>query len=141
MMPDAVPPGLNSPSGPFGYDEVRPLLDALRDPVQAVRTGAAIAGADAAALDAVTQYAEKIGLAFQVADDILDVEGTTEQLGKTAGKDRQAGKQTYPAVYGLPESRRHAAKLVSQAVQCLEPFGQKARMLASLADFIVTRTS
>jgi len=108
---------------------------------QAVRTGAAIAGADAAALDAVTQYAEKIGLAFQVADDILDVEGTTEQLGKTAGKDRQAGKQTYPAVYGLPESRRHAAKLVSQAVQCLEPFGQKARMLASLADFIVTRTS
>jgi len=108
---------------------------------QAVRTGAAIAGADAAALDALSRYGENIGLAFQVADDILDVEGTTEQLGKTAGKDQHSGKQTYPAVYGLPASHKQAAELAAQAKQCLEGFGPKARILASLADFIVTRTS
>jgi len=108
---------------------------------QSARTGAIIAGAGPQELANVTDYGEKIGLAFQIADDILDVEGTTKQLGKTAGKDAQSGKQTYPAVFGVEASRRKAGELVEQAKQCLAQFGEKGRKLCALADFIIARES
>ena len=108
---------------------------------QAVRTGAVIAAAPADRVAAVTEYGGKIGLAFQIADDILDVEGTTEQLGKTAGKDAAQGKQTWPAVFGLEASRREAGELVEQAKQALRPLGGRAETLCLLADFIIARKS
>jgi len=108
---------------------------------QAVRTGAAIAGAPAEELRNVTAYGEKIGLAFQIVDDILDVEGTTEELGKTAGKDAKSGKQTWPAAFGLAASRERAAALAAEAADCLAPFGERAGLLCSLADYIVARKS
>jgi len=106
---------------------------------QAVRTGATIAGADGATIERCTRYGEEIGVAFQIADDILDIEGTTEQLGKTAGKDTEAGKQTYPAVFGLAESKKMAAARIEQAVEALEPFGDKADLLRMLAKYIIDR--
>jgi len=108
---------------------------------QSARAGAIIAGADPPRLANVTHYGEKIGLAYQIADDILDIEGATQQLGKTAGKDTRSGKQTYPAVFGIEESRRKARELVRQAKQCLAPFGDKGRKLCALADFIIARES
>ena len=134
---------INSESLPPDADLVRYIHECKTAALirQAVRTGAIIAGADAQDLASVTDYGEKIGLAFQVVDDILDIEGTTEQLGKTPGKDAQSGKQTYPAVFGLEASRCRAAELIEQARQCLAPFGKKAAGLCSLADFIVARNS
>ena len=108
---------------------------------QAARTGAVIADAGPALVDSITDYGRHIGLAFQIADDILDVEGTTEQLGKRAGKDAAAGKQTWPGVFGLEASHRKAAELVEQAKLCLQPLGDKAALLRSLADFIIARKS
>ena len=108
---------------------------------QAVRSGAIIAGADDDDVARVTSFGEKIGLAFQIADDLLDVESTTEQLGKRAGKDAQRGKQTYPGVFGVEASRRKAAELVEQAKLCLQPFGENARNLCLLADFVIARKS
>ena len=108
---------------------------------QAARTGAIIACAGPHDLADVSDYGRKIGLAYQVVDDILDIEGTTEQLGKTAGKDAESGKQTYPAVFGLEASHRKAEELTEQARRDLVPFGNKARHLCSLAEFIAARKS
>jgi len=108
---------------------------------QSVRTGAITAGAAPHDLAALTNYGEKIGLAYQIADDILDIEGSTQQLGKTAGKDVESGKQTYPAAFGLEASHRKAAELAKEAKEYLAPFGDKARNLRALADFIVARES
>jgi len=106
---------------------------------QAVRTGAAIAGADRSTIERCTQYGEEIGVAFQIADDILDVEGTTEQLGKTAGKDAAAGKQTYPAVFGIEESKKMATAGIARALEAIEPFGERADLLRLLAKYIIDR--
>ena len=97
------------------------------------------ARADAATTDRLGRFGRAIGLAFQIADDVLDVEATSEQLGKTAGKDRASGKITYPAVYGLPESRRRADQLVAQALAELAPFGPRADLLRALARTMVHR--
>ncbi|MDA3813227.1 MAG: polyprenyl synthetase family protein [Candidatus Cloacimonetes bacterium] len=84
-------------------------------------------------------FGQKIGLAFQIVDDILDIEGSMESLGKTVGKDSKAKKATFPAVYGLEKSRQMAETLVNEAKALLEPYGEKAELLFMLCDFIHTR--
>ena len=81
----------------------------------------------------------KLGLAFQIADDLLDVIGDTAALGKRAGKDAAAGKSTLPAILGAPEARRRAEALVSEALDTLEPLGQRAEPLRALARFVLSR--
>ncbi|MBZ5725901.1 MAG: polyprenyl synthetase family protein [Acidobacteriia bacterium] len=106
-----------------------------------LRLGAIHAGADDARYAALSCYGECVGLAFQIVDDILDVEESSEALGKTAGKDAQQGKITFPAVYGLEASRRMAEEECARAHQALEPFGERAARLHELADLIVNRKS
>jgi len=106
-----------------------------------VRMGAIYAGADQGQLDAISRYGEHVGLAFQIVDDILDVEQSSESLGKTAGKDAQQKKITFPAVYGLIESRRMAEHERLSAHAALALFGARAGRLRELADLIVQRTS
>jgi geranylgeranyl diphosphate synthase type II len=106
-----------------------------------LRLGAIYAGADEAQYNALSCYGEHIGLAFQIVDDILDVEESSEALGKTAGKDAQQQKITFPAVYGLDESRRMAAEQCKRAHATLQPFGDRAARLHELADHIVKRKS
>jgi geranylgeranyl diphosphate synthase, type II len=107
----------------------------------AVRSGALYAGAPEPDVDRVTTYGEKIGFAFQIADDLLDVLSSTEALGKTAGKDRKQHKATYPALYGVEESRRKASQLVEEGCAALAPYGSRAGRLRHLARFLVERTS
>jgi len=106
-----------------------------------VLTGALIAGAPEALLEALRTYARGIGLAFQIIDDILDVTASSEVLGKTAGKDLTADKTTYPKLLGLEESRQRADALVAEAKAALEPWsaGGKAAPLLALADYITSR--
>lgn len=106
-----------------------------------VKAGAILGGAEGDALAAMTRYGEAIGLAFQIADDILDIEGTTEQIGKDAGSDQARGKATYPAVMGLADSKRRAQELVEIALESLAPFGEKAEPLREIARYIVSRKS
>jgi len=84
-------------------------------------------------------YAQAVGLAFQIVDDVLDVTQSSEQLGKTAGKDTAAEKATYPALFGVDESLKKADALVEKALSSLEEFGAKAEILRSLAHFLVER--
>jgi geranylgeranyl diphosphate synthase type II len=85
-------------------------------------------------------FGEKAGLAFQIVDDILDVTQSSEQLGKTAGKDTAATKATWPAVFGIEQSRHDAAELIADAFAALSPFGEAAAPLKSLAQYLVDRT-
>ncbi len=84
-------------------------------------------------------FGKSIGLAFQIVDDILDVTQTSEQLGKTAGKDTAAEKATYPSLFGVEQSERKADELVSKAFAELESFGERAETLKELARFLVER--
>jgi geranylgeranyl diphosphate synthase type II len=106
-----------------------------------LRMGALYSGASEAGYSALSCYGEHVGLAFQIVDDILDVEESSEALGKTAGKDAQQHKITFPAVYGLEVSRRMAAEECERAHRVLEPFGDRAARLHELADLIVHRKS
>ncbi len=106
-----------------------------------LRMGAICAGAAPEEYAALSCYGEHIGLAFQIVDDILDVEETSEALGKTAGKDLQQQKITFPAVYGLGVSRRMAEEECARAHQVIEPFGARAARRHELADLIVHRKS
>jgi geranylgeranyl diphosphate synthase type II len=106
-----------------------------------VRMGAIYCGAPPAEFEALSLYGEHIGLAFQIVDDILDVEGTPESLGKTPGKDAQQQKATFPALYGVEESRRRAGRHLEAAKAALEPFGDRARRLRELAGRIVDRSA
>ena len=106
-----------------------------------VRMGAIYAGADAQALAALTDYGEHIGLAFQIVDDVLDVEQSSEQLGKTAGKDAAQHKITFPAVYGLTQSKHMAEEERQRAHASLERFGDRARWLREFADLVVYRSA
>jgi len=106
-----------------------------------VKGGALIGGAAGPELDAIVRYGESIGLAFQIADDILDIEGTTEQLGKDAGSDQARGKATYPAVMGLAASKHRAGELVEAALDALRCFDAKADPLREIATYIVKRKS
>ena len=103
--------------------------------------GALIAGAHPRELAAIRESGEALGLAFQIVDDILDVEGSTEELGKTAGKDAQQQKATYPAYHGLEASRVKARALIDQAKQVVVPLGARAEPIRALAEFIIQRRS
>jgi geranylgeranyl diphosphate synthase, type II len=107
----------------------------------AVRSGALCAQAGEADLGSVTVYGEKIGLAFQIADDLLDVLGSEEALGKAVRKDGRQQKATYPALHGVERSQRIAADLILEACAALEPFGNGARRLREVAHYLVARTS
>lgn len=104
-----------------------------------VVSGAILAGADDDRIQGLSRYAKNIGLAFQIVDDILDITATQEELGKTAGKDLQAQKATYPSLWGLEESRVQAKQLVDSAIAQLEVYGDKADPLRAIASYIVTR--
>ncbi len=107
----------------------------------AVRMGAVSGGANAASLAALDVYASAIGLAFQIVDDVLDVESTSAALGKTVGKDAAQGKPTYVSVVGLGPAKSWAERLRSEALAALSSFDRRADRLRQLADFIVLRKS
>jgi geranylgeranyl pyrophosphate synthase len=102
--------------------------------------GAVVAGADDGTIGAVDSYASDLGLAFQIVDDVLDVEGSRDALGKTAGKDAAAGKPTYPALYGIAASRQLAIDCVARATATLTSAGLGGR-LADIAAWSLARTS
>ncbi|HUW19454.1 MAG TPA: farnesyl diphosphate synthase [Sedimentisphaerales bacterium] len=106
----------------------------------AAAMGAICGGAKESQFDQLCEYGLKIGLGFQIADDILDVCASSEQLGKTAGKDARAAKCTYPAVVGMEKSRRLAGKLAEEAVAALEAFGPDADILRRLPMALLERT-
>jgi geranylgeranyl pyrophosphate synthase len=106
-----------------------------------VRMGGIYAGASAEQLEALSRYGECIGLAFQIVDDVLDVEQPSEALGKTAGKDAQQRKITFPAVYGLERSREMAERERVAAHAALAGFGERGERLKQLAGRIVDRTA
>jgi geranylgeranyl diphosphate synthase type II len=105
----------------------------------AVRVGAMAARANTAQLDALTRYGQAIGLAFQIADDILDVVGDQDAIGKPVGSDVSNNKSTYPAAVGLDGARKLAADAVSEAVAALEIFGPEADTFRALARYIIER--
>jgi geranylgeranyl diphosphate synthase type II len=103
--------------------------------------GALCGRADKEQYDILCEYGMKIGLGFQISDDILDVSATSDELGKTAGKDIRAAKATYPAVFGLDKSKKLAKKLADEAVEILAPFGSKADILRQLVRALQERKS
>ncbi|HEX3031152.1 MAG TPA: farnesyl diphosphate synthase [Bacillota bacterium] len=105
----------------------------------AVRAGAILAGADQSQLDRLTDYAEKLGLAFQITDDILDIEGDPEKIGKDVGSDQRNQKATFPAIYGLAESKRLAEETVAGALEALNCFGSEADLLRAIVNYVLTR--
>lgn len=104
-----------------------------------VVAGALLGGADQQQLAAIRRYGEAAGLAFQIADDILDIEGTTEEIGKDAGSDEARGKATYPAVMGLAAAKQEAQAMMDEAMLALEMFGAAAEPLRAIARYIVER--
>jgi len=106
-----------------------------------IRLGAMSANATAKQLERLTDFGQSLGLAFQVIDDILDVTQTTEKLGKSAGKDIAAQKATYPALLGLDKAKTEADRLTARARAALKPFGQDAKPLEAIADFLLKRES
>ena len=104
-----------------------------------VLAGAIGAGASAGQLERLTQYSDRIGLAFQIVDDLLNATSTTEQLGKAAGSDADRGKATYPAYFGIEETKEKAKEAVAAAVAALSDFDDKADPLRQLAEYIYAR--
>ena len=105
-----------------------------------ILSGAMLAKADNEVLQKLSCYASYIGLAFQIVDDVLDVIGTQEELGKTPGKDQKAQKVTYPSLWGIEESKRKSQELVDLAKAELVDLGAKAQPLMAIADYITART-
>ncbi|MDJ1175146.1 geranylgeranyl diphosphate synthase CrtE [Roseofilum capinflatum] len=105
-----------------------------------VVSGAILAGASSQLLERLSQYAQNIGLAFQIVDDILDITATSEELGKTSGKDAQAQKVTYPSLWGIEKSKQESKALIEQAKAQLEGYGEAANPLLAIADFITARS-
>jgi len=106
-----------------------------------LRTGAILAGADNGALAALSAYGERIGLAFQIADDILNIEGDSELMGKKTGSDAALGKVTFPQLLGIDVSRARAAELVREAISLIDGFGDRATPLKAIAKYILDRKS
>jgi geranylgeranyl diphosphate synthase type II len=131
--------------------EGKPVDDSMLEYIHRSKTGAMITasvvvggiigGAGDPQIESLRAYGERIGLAFQIADDILDVTSTSEQLGKTPGKDQAASKATYPSVHGIAASEKRANQLVAEAVDIVSGLGVDSRILADIARFIVTRKS
>ena len=127
-----VPPG----SRGLRYIHVRKTAALIR---AAARMGALCGGASGPRLQAVSDWAESLGLAFQLVDDLLDATGSAEQLGKTPGQDAQAGKQTAVAELGIGRAREATERLSRQAVEALSPLGESAGPLRELTDLLVRR--
>ena len=104
-----------------------------------VRGGAMLGGGSDVAVEAITEYGKSVGLAFQIVDDILDIEGELKSLGKTPGSDERKKKLTYPAVMGIEERRKLAARLTDRAMESLEMFGAKGDKLRDLAKYVIAR--
>ena len=104
-----------------------------------VQSGAVLAGASKEQLADLGRYGEQIGLAFQIVDDLLNVEGTTEQLGKAAGSDAERNKATYPAFFGVEKTKKMAAESVDEALSALTSFDHHADPLRELARYIINR--
>ena len=109
--------------------------------VCSLKLGAMSANATPRMLGILEEFGDHLGLAFQVIDDILDVTQTSEQLGKSAGKDAAAGKSTYPAVLGLDESKKEAARLTEKALSLLSSLGGQTEILRALAVKLLARQS
>ena len=107
--------------------------------IGAVRAGARLAGAKDAELLALTRFADLLGLAFQITDDVLDVEGDTAALGKNVGSDEKNQKTTYVTLYGLEAAKELGRKTIAEALECLEMFGDKAEALRGIARMIMER--
>jgi geranylgeranyl diphosphate synthase type II len=106
-----------------------------------VEIGALLGGGSEEDIERLSHYGKNVGLAFQIVDDILDVEGDADSLGKTAGKDEKAGKATYPKIHGIEKARERARELCEQAVSLVEPYSSAGEPLESLARRIVSRNS
>jgi len=106
-----------------------------------VLAGALLLGADKPTRDALDAYSRALGLAFQIADDLLDETAPTEQMGKPAGSDRAHGKATYPALFGIDQARAHAQQAMEDALAALQPFDQCADPLRWLAIYAIERTA
>ena len=106
-----------------------------------VRCGAIAAQAGASQLQNLSEFGRKIGLAFQIVDDILDITTSSEKLGKTAGKDEKVKKATYPALYGLEASRTMARALITEAIGHIETLNEEAEALRAIARFVYDRTA
>lgn len=109
--------------------------------IAAIRSGARLAGADSQQLLALTKFADLIGLAFQITDDVLDVEGNLQEMGKTAGSDEKNAKTTYVTLYSLDGAKALAEKTINEALRCLEIFGENAEPLRCIANMICNRRS
>lgn len=109
--------------------------------IGAIRGGAQLAGANSEQLKALTKFADLLGLAFQITDDILDVTGTQEELGKPIGSDEKNNKSTYVSLYGLEAAKALAAKTVEEALACLEMFGEPAEPLREITKLMCNRRS
>ncbi len=120
------------------YIHLHKTADLLTAPVVA---GLMLAGATEEQLEAGRTYGQGIGLAFQIVDDLLDIQGDVHRLGKETGMDEQRGKLTWPAVCGVEQSRRDALEAVSRAVQAMQIFGEKGSFLAELAQKSLVRTN
>jgi geranylgeranyl diphosphate synthase type II len=107
----------------------------------ALRVGAVLAGGRAEQVDAISGAGQALGLAFQIVDDILDVEGNLAELGKTAGSDERKQKATYPSLHGLPASKARARELIEETKRRLIPLGPAAEPIRALADFVLERRS
>jgi geranylgeranyl diphosphate synthase type II len=105
----------------------------------AVAAGAVLGGGNEAEIRALTDYGQAIGLAFQIADDILDVEGDSTEMGKAVGGDARKQKITYPAVVGLEQSKKRTKELIAQALAALDSFAQRGEPLRLLAHYIIER--
>jgi geranylgeranyl diphosphate synthase, type II len=105
----------------------------------ALTLGGRVAGARPEDLDRLARYGENVGLAFQIADDLLDIVGEQEKMGKGVRKDANLGKMTYPALLGIPESRERARSLIAEACGALSGFGEASRRLEALAHFVLER--
>lgn len=105
----------------------------------AVSSGAVLGGGSGDQVKLLEDYGRKIGLAFQIIDDILDIEGDVELLGKPVGSDQALGKATWPAVFGLQSSKDEAARLLNDAIEIIKEFGPSAEPLEALARYMLTR--
>lgn len=109
--------------------------------VAAARCGAIIANADEAELESISDYAARLGLLFQVTDDLLDVTATAQDLGKTPGKDARAKKATYPALYGIDSARQHAVEIHEETRAALTTIQRPTHLLTAIADYILQRNA